>query len=395
MLLSISLMLFMGILFSALCKKIKVPSLIGMLFVGMILGPNVLNLMDAKLLNISAELREIALIIILCRAGLNLNLEDLKKIGRPAVLMCFLPAILEILGMILLAPPLLGLSIADAALLGTVVAATSPAVIVPSMLKVMEEGYGQGKRIPQMILASASVDDVFVIVLFTVFLSLGQGGTLVVSDMLGIPITIFLGAIVGAIIGILWNLVFQRVHMRDSQKVILLLSTGFFLVSLEDLLTKVLPFSGLIAIMVMGMVLKTKYNQVAVRLANKFSKVWIFAEILLFVLVGASLDMAYAFQAGGIVILLILFVLVFRLLGVFLCLIGSKLNRKERLFTVIGYMPKATVQAAIGGVPLAMGFASGNLILTVSVIAILVTAPLGAFLIERTYKILLEREEER
>lgn len=370
-------------------KRIKLPNLLGMLLTGIILGPYVLNLIDNSILDISSDLRKIALIIILTRAGLSLDINDLKKVGRPAVLMCFIPATFEIIGMIVLAPKLLGVSILEAAVMGAVVVAVSPAIIVPKMLKLMEEGYGTEKSIPQMLLAGTSIDDIFVIVMFTVFTGLAQGNSISAISFLQIPVSIILGVIAGAVIGICLAVFFKKVHMRDSAKGVLLLSISFLMISLETALEGIVPFSGLLAVMSIGIFLQIKYRVVARRLSIKYSKLWVGAEILLFVLVGATVDISYAFKAGIGAVILIFGVLLFRMVGVFFCLIKTNLTIKERLFCMIGYIPKATVQAAIGGVPLAMGMASGQLILTLAVLAILITAPLGAFGIDVTYKKLL------
>ena len=347
--------------------------------------------LDSSILGISADLRQIALIIILTRAGLNLDLEDLKKVGRPAALLCFVPAAFEIAGMLLLAPRLLGISLLEAAVMGTVVAAVSPAVVVPGMLKLMEEGYGTKKSIPQMIMAGASVDDVFVIVLFTSFTGLAGGGGISAWDFVRIPVSILLGLAGGILCGILLAVFFRKVHMRDSVKVIIILSLSFLLVTLEHALTGIVGFSGLLAVMSMGIALQKGRKEAAVRLSAKYSKLWVAAELLLFVLVGAAVDIPYAFRAGAAAAAVILGVLVFRMLGVLICLLGTELNRKEKLFCMFAYMPKATVQAAIGSVPLAMGLACGNIVLTVAVLAILITAPAGAFLIDFTYKRFLSR----
>lgn len=390
MLLTLSYMLLLGMFTGWICKKIHLPSLTGMIFTGILLGPHVLNLIDGSILGISAELRRIALIIILMRAGLSLNIADLKKVGRPAVLMCFLPACFEICGMLLLAPRLLGLSLLDAAILGAVVAAVSPAVIVPKMLKLMEEGYGTKQSIPQMILAGASVDDVFVIVLFSAFTGLAQGESISAGSFIQVPASIITGILAGAVIGICLAKYFEQVHIRDTAKIIILLCLSFILISGEDALSGILPFSGLIAIMAMGIALQKKRGIVAGRLSVKFNKLWVCAEIMLFVLVGATVDIQYAYSAGIAAVLLIFGVLAFRMVGVFLCMTGTSLTTKERIFCMFGYSPKATVQAAIGGVPLAMGLSCGNIVLTVAVLAILITAPLGAFLIEASYKKLLQ-----
>jgi NhaP-type Na+/H+ or K+/H+ antiporter len=389
MLLSLSLVLILGMLAGWLCSKAKLPPLLGMLIVGIVIGPSCMNLLDSSLLNISPQLRRIALIIILLRAGLNLKLEDLRKVGRPAILMCFVPATLEIVGMLLFAPILFGLPVIDSLVLGTVIAAVSPAVIVPHMLQIMEEGYGVQKGIPQMILAGASADDVFVIVLFTSFTGIALGGTFEAVSLMRIPSSILLGIAGGMGAGYALHRFLSRIELSIVKTLILFLSASFLLVTLEDAMDGIVGFSGLIAVMAMGMMYARKAGTKAERLSQVFSKMWVAAELFLFVLVGAAVDISYAFQSGFTAILLILLVLLFRMLGVAVCVMGTKLNRKERLFCMIAYTPKATVQAAIGAIPLAMGLSSGNTILTIAVIAILVTAPLGAFLIDRGYKKLL------
>lgn len=393
MLTSLALIFLFGLIFGALFQKLRLPPLLGMLIVGIVLGPYALNWLDDSLLSISADLRQIALIIILTRAGLNLNISDLKKVGRPAVLMCFLPACFEILGMLVLAPPLLHISYLDAAIMGAVVGAVSPAVIVPKMLRLMEEGYGTKKSIPQLILAGASVDDVFVIVLFSSFTGLAKGESLSPWRFVEIPVSILLGVLLGAALGLALAFFFQKVHVRDSVKVLLLLSFSFLLVALEDALEGIVPISGLIAVMSLGIALQRKRDIVAKRLSLKFSKLWVAAELLLFVLVGATVDLHYAYAAGLSAVVLIFGVLLFRMAGVWVCLFKTKLLFKERLFSMLAYMPKATVQAAIGSVPLSMGLSCGNIVLTVAVLAILITAPLGAFLIDLTYKKLLTLNE--
>lgn len=393
MLLSIALIMLVGMAAAMLSKKVGLPGLVGMILTGAILGPCVLNLIDDSILNISSDLRKIALIIILTRAGLTLDLDDLKRAGRPALLMCFLPASFEILGMILVAPHLLHISILEAAILGAVIAAVSPAVVVPKMIQLMEEGYGMNKQIPQIILAGASVDDVFVIVLFTSFTGLAQGDQISVMKFVNIPISIIAGILIGAVIGIALGIFFTKVHMRDTIKVIIILSLAFILVSLEEMITIPVTFAALISVMFMGIFLKRKKADTSARLSAKFNKLWVMAEIILFVLVGASVDITFISKAGLKTVILIFAVLVFRMAGVFICMLGTKLNGKERLFCMLAYTPKATVQAAIGGIPLAMGLACGNIVLTVAVIAIVITAPLGAFMIEHTYKKLLSKTE--
>ncbi len=389
MLISISFIVFSGLLLGYLCKKIKFPSLFGMILAGILIGPHVLNLIDPSILNISAEIRKIALIIILIRAGLKLSLDDLKKVGRPAVLMCFLPATLEVLGMVILAPALLGMSRLDAAILGAVIGAVSPAVIVPRMIKLIDEERGTRQGIPQMILAGASVDDVFVIVLFTTFTSLAQGGSVSIRSFVNIPISIVTGIAFGMLVGFGMVLWFNRIHMRDSVKVILVLGVSFVFTFLEDTWGAVIPFASLIAVMALGLMIRRQKQELAIRLSSKYDKLWVGAEIFLFVLVGASVEIESLKTAGVSAVLLILGVLVFRMLGVFLCMIGTSLDMKERIFCMLAYTPKATVQAAIGGLPLAMGLGCGNIVLTVSVIAIMLTAPLGAFAIDITYQKLL------
>ncbi|WP_297212804.1 cation:proton antiporter domain-containing protein [uncultured Flavonifractor sp.] len=392
MLTSVAYVLLLGLGLGALARLVRLPPLVGMLGAGILLGPCVLNLLSPQLLDISADLRQLALIIILTRAGLSLEGEDLRRAGRPAVLMCFLPASFEVLGMVVLAPRLLGVSVLDAAIMGAVVGAVSPAVIVPRMLRLMAEGYGTKKGIPQMILAGASVDDVFVIVLFTCFTAMAQGGSFSPAALAGVPVSILLGAAGGLGAGYLLSRLFTALHMRDSVKVVLLLSVAFLLVALEEALP--LPFSGLLAVLGMGLGLRRWRLPVAERLTAKFGKLWVWAEVMLFVLVGAEVEIGYAAAAGAAAAATVLGVLCFRAAGVLLCVAGSRLNRRERLFAVLAYLPKATVQAAIGGVPLAMGLSCGQVVLTVAVIAILVTAPLGALAIDASYKRLLERTEE-
>ena len=392
MLFSFALIFLSGIILGSIFNRLKLPQLIGMLLTGIILGPYLLNLLDPKILSISADLRQIALIIILTRAGLNLDINDLKKVGRPAVLMCFLPATLEILGMIIFAPKFLGLGLLDSAILGTVIAAVSPAVVVPKMLKLMEEGYGTDRSIPQLIMAGASVDDVFVIVLFTSFIGLASTGSFSILNLIKIPTSIFFGISVGFLCAILLIYLFKKIHIRDSLKVIIILNISFLLVTFEHSLTGIIGFSGLLAIMSIGTGIQAKNTMLSKRMSIKYSKLWITAEVMLFVLVGATVNIKYALGASIPAILLIITVLIFRMIGVFLCLVGTSLSYRERLFCMIAYCPKATVQAAIGSIPLSMGLPSGNIILTVAVLSILITAPLGAFAIDISYKKLLKKE---
>ena len=392
MLLSIALILLLGLLFGSLFSKAKLPSLLGMILVGIVMSPYALDLIDESILNISADIRQMALVIILTRAGLSLDIADLKKVGRPAILMCFVPACMEIIGTVLLAPLLLGVSVLEAAIIGSVIAAVSPAVIVPRMIRLMEEGYGTGKSIPQLILAGASVDDVFVIVVFTAFTSLAATGTVFAASFLQIPVSIILGILAGMAVGMLLVKFFQAFHMRDSVKLLIIISISFLLIELQNRIGNIVPFSGLLAIMSLGIVMKKKYDILAKRLSVKYNKLWVAAEVFLFVLVGATVDLKYAVTAGGYAVLLVLGALVFRMLGVALSLTGTDLNRKERFFCALAYLPKATVQAAIGAIPLTMGLPCGQLVLTVAVLSILITAPLGAICVDNLYQKLLYRD---
>lgn len=393
MLLSIALILLVGMSMGWICRKIKLPDLLGMLITGIVLGPYVLNMLDIKLLGISADLRKIALIIILTRAGLGLDLASLKKIGRPAVLMCFVPATFELAGMLLLAPRLMGMSLLEAAVMGAVLAAVSPAVVVPRMVKLMEEGYGVKEGIPQLILAGASVDDVYVIVLFSTFSGMMQGEGASVIRFVNIPVSIILGMIIGLTIGVLLAFYFQKVHIRDTAKVLIILGISFLLAAAEDSLTTPVTFSALIAIMFIGVGLQRKREAVAKRLAVKYGKLWVAAEVFLFVLVGATVNIGYLGRVGVRALLMIAGALLFRMAGVWVCLLGTGLKTGEKAFTMLAYTPKATVQAAIGGIPLALGFACGDTVLTVAVLAIVLTAPLGAFAIDLSYRKLLTKSK--
>lgn len=391
MLTSLALILLLGIMLGSIFNKIKMPNLIGFLLSGIILGPYVLNLIDNSILSISSDLRKIALIIILTRAGLSIDIDSLKKVGRTAILMCFVPALLEILGVIIFAPKLLNISIIEAAIIGTVLAAVSPAVIIPRMISLKEKGYGKKNSIPEIIMAGSSIDDIFVIVLFTSFTSLATEGNLSVSEFINLPISIILGLLLGGLIGIILSYLFKHVHIRDSVKVLLILSISFLLVAMEDSL-KYIPFSGLLAIMSLNATILNTYENLANRLSSKFSKLWVFAEIILFVLVGATININYVISQGISPIIIILIGLAFRMIGVFLSTLKSKLSYKEKIFCMIAYSPKATVQAAIGTIPLTMGLPCGELVLTIAVLSIIITAPLGAFLIDNSYKKLLIKE---
>ena len=389
MLTSIALLWLLGMALGAAARKLHLPALVGMLLAGILLGPFGADLLSPALLSVSADLRRLALILL--RAGLSLDLGSLRRSGRSAVLLCFLPAACEVLGMVLLAPRLLGVSVLDAAILGAVVGAVSPAVIVPRMLDLMEAGYGTEQGIPQMVLAGASVDDVFVVVLFSSFTGMASGGRFSPAALAGVPVSILLGAALGLGLGGLLARFFARFPLRDSAKAILLLALSILLTALEDRLGSRVPFSGLLAVLGTGLGLYRRQPAAAQRLAAKFGRLWVAAEILLFALVGAQLNLEYAAASGRTAVLLVLGALCFRALGVLLCMAGGPLNPKERLFAVLAYLPKATVQAAIGGVPLAMGLSCGQVVLTVAVIAILLTAPLGAFAIDVSYRRLLRR----
>lgn len=391
MLLSFALIILLGFALKGIFERLHLPGLLGLLLAGVVLGPYALNLIAPEILAISTDLREIALIVILLRVGLSLDLQDLKKVGRPALLMSFVPAVLEIIGVILLAPLILGITLIEAAILGTVLAAVSPAVIIPRMLHLMESGYGRKKSIPQLILAGASVDDIFNIVLFTAFMGLAGGGSFQPSTLLQVPASIVSGLAVGVACGLAAVLVFKKLKIRDTIKVLILLAGSFALVGIDNLLPDSLPFSGLLAVMALGATVLKRYEKLAKRISGKFSKIWVAAELVLFVLLGSAVDIIYAAKAGFGVVLLILAVLLFRFAGVIISLAATGLNRKEKLFCMIAYIPKATVQAAIGSLPLAAGLPAGPVILTAAAIAILITAPLGAIGIDLTYRGLLDK----
>ena len=393
MLTSIAIILLLGLMVGWIFSKMKLPSLLGMIIVGIVLSPNCLNLVDDSILTISGDLRQIALVIILTRAGLSLNFTDLKKVGRPAILMCFVPACIEMMGTIVFAPLFLDVSILDAAIIGSVMAAVSPAVVVPRMIKLIEDGYGTDKSIPQLILAGASVDDVFVIVVFTALTTLASTGEVSTISFIQIPTSILLGILLGGVVGTILVCFFKRFHIRDSIKVLIILSVSFLLIELQNRLEGIVPVSGLLAIMSVGIIVNQKYDVLAKRLSVKYNKLWLGAEIFLFVLVGIAVDLKYALAAGIVVILLVILALIFRMMGVLISLVKTKLNRKERLFCAVAYTPKATVQAALGTVPLVMGLSCGEIVLTVAVISILITAPFGAICIDNLYKKLLSKWE--
>ncbi|MEG0360573.1 MAG: cation:proton antiporter [Longicatena sp.] len=391
MLTSLAYIFLLGLLMSSIFTKLKLPALLGMIITGMLLSPYAFDLLSPSLLNISPDLRQLALVIILTRAGLSLDITDLKQVGRPAILMCFLPACFEILGVVLLAPPLLGVSVLEAAIMGSVIAAVSPAVVVPKMIHLIEQKYGVNHSIPQLILAGSSVDDVFVIVLFTAFTSLAKGGDISFMSFLQIPISIVLGVVFGILCALILIYFFKQFHMRDSVKILIILSISFLLIEVQNQLESILPFSGLLAIMSIGITIYQKYPTLAQRLSLKYNKLWVASEILLFVLVGAGVDLKYAFTIGIFAVFLILGALVFRMVGVACCLFKTKFTPKERIFTMLAYTPKATVQAAIGGIPLAMNLPCGQQVLSIAVLSILISAPIGAIAIDKTYKKLLTK----
>ena len=395
MLTSLAFIFLVGLAAAAICQQLKLPRIIGMLITGIILGPYVLDLLDPSILSISSELRQMALIIILLKAGLSLDLSDLKKVGRPAVLMSFVPASFEILAFFLFAPHILGIKPIEAAVMGAVLAAVSPAIVVPRMVRLMDQNYGTDKSIPQLILAGASCDDIFVIVLFSTFSNITQGGNAHLMDFVNIPVSILFGIVLGGITGYLLSLFFETAHahkhcVRNSMKVIIVLGISFLLMAIETWMKDIVSISGLLAVVSMACLLKIKCTTfVSKRLSDKFGKLWLAAEVILFVLVGAAVDIRYTLNAGGAAILMILVALLFRSVGVAICLIRTRLTKKERFFCILSYLPKATVQAAIGSVPLAMGLPCGQIVLSVAVLGILITAPLGAILIDGTYKKLL------
>lgn len=398
MLTSLAFIFIIGLAMSALCQRLGLPRIIGMLVTGIIIGPYALNLLDESILMISPDLREMALIIILIKAGLSLNIADLRKVGRPAILMCFVPASCEIIGYVLFAPILLGVPVIDAAIIGAVLAAVSPAVVVPRMARLIDEGYGTKEGIPQMIMAGASCDDIFVIVLFTTFTGMAQGESINAIDFLDIPVSIVLGVLIGIITGysLSWffEQSFKREHkIRNSTKVVIILGISFLLISIETWLEDMIPISGLLAVIAMASVIRMRMpEKVHRRLSQKFEKLWIAAEIMLFVLVGAAVDIRYTASAGMMAIIMILIALIFRSMGVFLCMAKTRIARKNRIFCAIAYLPKATVQAAIGSIPLSMGLTCGRIVLSVAVLGILITAPLGALGIDSGYTKLLNKE---
>ena len=395
MLTSIALILLLGLLSAWLFTKMKLPSLLGMIIVGILISPYCFDLIDESILQIFSDIRQIALVIILTRAGLSLNIDDLKKVGRPAILMCFVPACIEMVAVLVLAPLLFKTTLLESAIIGSVMAAVSPAVVVPRMIRLIEEGFGTKESVPQLILAGASVDDVFVIVVFTSLMALATTGDTSIVNFIQIPTSILLGVLLGAILGVLLVLFFKRFEVKDIVKVLIILSISFMLLEIQNQLEDVVAISGLLAIMSMGIIIKRKNNDLATRLSMIYNKLWLGSEIFLFVLVGVAVNLKYALNAGLSVIILVILALIFRMLGVFISLLGANLNHKEKLFCMMAYTPKATVQAAIGTIPMMMGLECGELVLTIAVISILVSAPFGAICVDNTYKKLLRYDTSR
>lgn len=391
MLLSVALIFSIGLILAEIFGKIKLPRFLGMILAGILLAP----ILSADLIAISADLRKIALVIILLRAGLSLDIQDLKQIGRPAILMSFIPAILEITAVVIFAPMFFDITIIEAAILGSVLAAVSPAVVVPKMIKLMKQGYGTEAKVPHLVMASASVDDIFVIVLFTSFIGMYETGEFSFNSIALIPVAILTGIFLGIILGYILSILFTHFRVRDSVKVLIIIAVSLFAIALEDVMQSMIPVSSLLSVMVLGIMFLNQSKERALRLREKFDRVWVFAELVLFVLVGAAVDIRIAFAAGGVALLLLLIELSFRFLGVQLCLLKSPYNKKERVFAGISYLPKATVQAAIGALPLAYGVPHGDLILALAVFSIVITAPLGAIGIDLSYKRLLKKEENK
>jgi NhaP-type Na+/H+ or K+/H+ antiporter len=393
MIFSIGLILILGFIIGWLLSKIKIPGLVGMIIVGLLIGPYCLGLIDEKILSISTELRQVALVIILTRSGLNLDIDSLKKIGRPAILMSFIPATLEIIGTTLISQLLLEITIFESILLGTVLAAVSPAVVSPRMIKLIEERFGEKHQVPKLILAGSSVDDIYVIVLFYTFLGLVGNNTFDFVSITMIPVTIILGVLLGIIVGLILSYILKKTNFKTAINILIIISSSFLMIGLENMLKDYISISSLLGIMVTGIVLLFRNKEKAKQLSDGYNNLWIFFEIILFVLVGATVDFSYAINNGLIAILILMIGLLFRTLGVLLCLIKTKLTFKERLFTILAYIPKATVQASIGGIALSLGLSCGSIILTVSVISILITAPIGAILIDNLSSKLLDRTD--
>lgn len=399
MFLSLALLLWVGLILAALFDRVHLPRLLGLLLTGIVLGPQVLGLLDKGVLDLSSFLRQMALLIILIKAGLTMDVDDLKAVGRPAVLLSFLPASCEMMGYFIFAPILLNISHTEAALMGGVLAAVSPAVVVPRMVDMIENNIRTEKKIPQMIMAGASCDDIYVLVMFSAFLHLARGEHMTWFTFLDIPISVLTALLFGIITGLIlvcifeWRYLRER-YIRNSIKVILIMSSAFLLMGIDPIIQKKVAYSSVLAVLVMALVLNKKAPQkVSRRLSEKFGKIWLVAEVFLFVLVGATVDIRYWHHAGWKALILVLVALIFRAVGVLTALARTDIGWADRFFCVVAYLPKATVQAAIGSVPLAMGLPCGALILSVAVIGIVVTAPLGAIGIDRLNQKYIKTED--
>lgn len=395
MFLSLFIILFFGFLGGLFFEKIKMPKLVWYLILGILIGPSFLNVVDDSLLNISSYLRQIALVIILTRSGLSLDLKTLKEIGRPAILMCFLPATFEIIGITIFGPILLKISYFEALLLGSVLAAVSPAVVVPRMIYLKENNYGTKHHVPELIMAGSSCDDIYVIILFYAFKNFVLMNNFEVMSLLQIPVSILLGIGVGIMLGFLIRILFKKIALANQIKIIVLLSISFGLIALEQIIKSYISFSSLLAIIVIGIVINKTNAKEAEEIQKGYNSLWSGFEILLFTLVGCATDAKLAFSKEGAIVLgLIVIALIFRSLGVIICVILTKYTWKEKIFLIISYLPKATVQASIGGIALTEGLACGSIVLTAAVISILFTAPIGAILMDNLYKKLLINDEE-
>lgn len=380
MFLSIALIILLSISLFSIFNYLKLPGLLAFLITGIILGPYVIDIIDESILKISSELRKMALVVILIRAGLSLDIKDLKKVGRPAIYLSFIPATLEIIIIGLISPLIFDLTYLEAFILGAVISAVSPAVIVPRMIGLIERKKGQEKKIPQLILAASSIDDIYVIVVFSILVQFYQRQSFVINELLFVPLSLIGGIIIGFALGYLLVKVFKTIHFRDTLKVLILFALAFLLIYAEDYL----PISGLLAIITLHITIFSLYPVLAERLTSKFSKIWVVSEMMLFVLIGAAVDITLFGRIGWLTIILLLVSLGVRSMGVQLSILKSKFNIKEKIFINFSYLPKATVQAAIGGIPYSLGMPGGEIILAISVLSIFMTAPLGAILIDQT-----------
>ncbi|MCR5231821.1 MAG: cation:proton antiporter [Acholeplasmatales bacterium] len=391
--LSLFIVFTFGILGGFIFEKIKLPKLVWYIILGILIGPSVLNIVDDTLINISSYLRQIALVIILTRSGLSLDINNLKKIGRPAILMCFVPACFEIVGVTIFAPMFLGISYLEALLLGSVLAAVSPAVVVPRMIKLMDERYGKEHNVPELIMAGASCDDIFVIVLFYSFKNLVVTSNFDAWTIGQIPLSIISGIALGILVGMLIVLIINKLKMNKVINVIFMLGLSFGMIALETVLKPYFSISSLLAIVVMTLIVNIFKKEEAKEIQKTYNSLWSCFEILLFTLVGIATSVNYAFSKDGAILVgVVLIALIFRSIGVIVCLIATKFNKKEKLFIIFSYLPKATVQASIGAIALSEGLDCGVVVLTGAVISILITAPLGAILMDRTYNKLLTNE---